>query len=238
MTSELYRNIRSTTLPATVSLLVLTIALTLALACGGGGGASPECLNILYSGRMDVEVREHSSQPVASMDHAARLATLKVLTLEGLYEIHAESEECGEFVREFEAWEDTDDGKEWHEENGEEIASVVSFRWGLEECEDALDYDYILDTLEGLLGDLTRTHHNVHYATTSFSRSGDYSYQGSRELRLEEVFANDRDFQEVEQYLECTVKADVNTKSRSVTNIEVVQGELVQDGWTLSSYPK
>ena len=115
---------------------------------------------------------------------------------------------------------------------------MVNFRWGLEECEDALDYDSILDTLESnFLGDLTRTHHNVNYGTTSFSRSGDYSYQGSRALRLEEVFANDRDFQEVAQSLECTVKADVNTRSRSVTNVEVVQGELVQDGWTLSTYP-
>ena len=237
MTSELYRDITRNTLPTAAALLVLMIALALSLACGGGGGASPECLNILYSGRMDVEVREDSSQPVASMDHTARLATLKALTLEGLYELHAESEECGEFVREFEAWEDTDDGKEWHEENGEEIASVVSFHWGLEECQHALEYDTIVDTLEDFLGSLNRTDYRVQWGRASFSGSGDYSYQGSRALRLDEIFVDDRNVWEIDQYLECTVKADVDTKRRSVTNIEVVAAELVQDGATLSSYP-
>ena len=51
-----------------------------------------------YSGRMDEKTREQLSQPVASMDDAARLATIKAL---GHYtsciELHGESEECGEF---------------------------------------------------------------------------------------------------------------------------------------------
>ena len=238
MTSELYRDITRNTLPTAAALLVLTIALALALACGGGGGASPECLDTLYAGRMDEETREQLSQPVASMDHTARLATIKALSHQGFYRFNTESAECGEFVRELEAWEDTDDGKEWHDENGEEIATVVSSFWGLGQCEDALDYDSILDTLEGFLGSLKRTGYRMTWGEPLSSRSGDYTYQVSRDLRMEEVFANDRDFQEVEQYIECTVKADVNTKSRSVTNVEVVQGELVQDGWTLSTYPR
>jgi len=234
MTSELYRDITKNTLPAAAALLVLTIALALSLACGGGGGASPECLDILYSGRMGEETREQLSQPVASMDHTARLATIKALSYKGSYTSNANSAECGEFVRELEEWEDTDDGKEWHEENGEEIAAVVSSRWGLEQCEDALDYDYILEALEGYLGSLKRTGYRVTWPRASFSKSGDYSYQGSRALRMDETFL---EVWEHEQYLECTVKADVNTRTRTVTNIEVVQGELVQDGVTLSTYP-
>ena len=237
MTSELYRDITKNTLPTAAALLVLTIAIALSLACGGGGGASPECLDTLYSGRMGEETREQLSQPVASMDHAARLATIKALSYEGSYTFNTNSTECGEFVQELETWEDTDDGKEWHEENGEEIAAVVSSRWGLEQCEDALNYDYHLDILEGFLGGLNRTDYRMTWGEPLSSRSGDYTYQVSRALRMDETFIEDNNVWEHEQYLECTVKADVNTKSRTVTNVEVVQGELVQDGVTLSSYP-
>ena len=237
MTSELYRDITRNNLPAVAALLVLMIALALSLACGGGGGASPECLDTLYSGRMDEKTREQLSRPVASMDDAARLATVKALTHQGSYRINAESAECGEFVQELEAWEDTDDGKEWHEENGGEIASVVSSFWGLGQCEDALIYDYILESLEDYLGGLNRTGYRMTWGEPLSSRSGDYTYQVSRDLLMEESF--DRDgIWEVEQYIECTVKADVNTKSRTVTNVEVVQGELVQDDLTLSTYPR
>ncbi len=58
MTSELHRDITKNTLPTAAALLVLMIALALSLACGGGGGASPECLDTLYSGRMDEKTRE------------------------------------------------------------------------------------------------------------------------------------------------------------------------------------
>ena len=125
ITSELHRHIRRNTLPAAGALLVLALTVALALACGGGGGASPECLDTLYSGRMDEGTREQLSRPVSSMDDAARLATIKALSHQGSYGTNAGSAECGEFVSELEAWEDTDDGREWHEENGEEIASVV-----------------------------------------------------------------------------------------------------------------
>ena len=237
MTSELYRDITRNNLPAVAALLVLTIALALSLACGGGGGASPECLDTLYSGRMDEKTREQLSKPVASMDDAARLATIKALTHQGSYRINAESAECGEFVQELEAWEDTDDGKEWHEENGGEIASVVSSFWGLGQCEDALIYDYILESLEDYLGGLNRTGYRMTWGEPLSSRSGDYTYQVTRDLLMEESF--DRDgLWEVEQSLECTVKADVNTRSRRVTNVEVVQGELVQDDVPLSTYPR
>ena len=237
MISELYRDITRNNLPTAAMLLALMIVLALSLACGGGGGgASPECLDTLYSGRMDEETREQLSRPVASMDHAARLATLKALSHQGFYRFNTESAECGEFVRELEAWEDTDDGKEWHEENGEEIASAVSSFWGLGQCEDALNYDTYLDTLEDFLGGLNRTGYRMTWGEPLSSRSGDYTYQVSRDLLMEESFDRDN-LWEVEQYIECTVKADVDTRRRSVTNIEVVEGELVQDGVTLKSYP-
>ena len=238
MISELYRDITRNNLPIAAALLVLMITLALSLACGGGGGASPECLDTLYAGRMDEETRKQLSQSVASMDHAARLATIKALSHQGFYKFNAEWAECGEFVRELEEWEDTDDGKEWHEENGEEIASAVSSFWGLGQCEDALNYDYILESLEDFLGGLNRTGYRMTWGEPLSSRSGDYTYQVSRDLLMEEVFVDDREVWEIDQHIECTVKADVNTKSRSVTNIEVVQGELVQDGVTLSTYPK
>ncbi len=170
------------------------------------------------------------------MDHAARLATIKALTHQGSYRINAESAECGEFVRELEAWEDTDDGKEWHEENGEEIAPVVSSFWGLGQCEDALDYDQLLELAEGYLGDLKRTDYRMTWGEPMSSKSGDYTYQVSRDLLMEESFERDGIW-EVEQYLECTVKADVDSRSRTVTNVEVVQGELVHDDIPFRTYP-
>ena len=236
MTSELYRDITKNTLPTAAALLVLTIALALSLACGGGGGASPECLDSL--GRMDEVSREQLGQPVASMDHAARLATLKALGSNELYELHGESEECGEFVRELEEWEDTDAGQEWHEENGVEIAAVVSSDWGLKECKDVLDYDRAVAYLEDLLGGVNRAAYRVSRPPASYSKSDDYIYEVSQNLQVQEVIVDDNEVWRHEQHLECAVKADVDNRRRTVTNIEVVQGELVQDGRTLSTYPQ
>ena len=50
---------------------------------------------------------------------------------------------CGDFVRKLEAWEDTDDGREWHEENGEEVASAVMSFLGVVQCKDGADYGYL-----------------------------------------------------------------------------------------------
>ena len=239
MTSELYRDITENTLPTAAALLVLTIAIALSLACGGGGGASPECLDTLYSGRMHENAREQLSQPVASMDNAARLATIKALApSEGYYKINAESAECGEFVRELEEWENTNEGKQWHEENGEDIASVINTTWGIQQCEDALDHDSVLESVEYFFGDLDLTDYRIHSGRDSFRKSDDYIYQVSRTLRMEEIYVPKNSFGKIEQYLECAVKADVDTRRRTVTNIEVVQGELVQDGIPLRSYSK
>ena len=240
MTSELYRDITRNTLPTAAALLVLTIALALSLACDGGGGASPECLDTLHSGNMDEQTREQLSQPVASMDDAARLATIKALTHQGSYTFNTNSTECGEFVRELEEWEDTDDGKEWHQENGEEIAAVVILNsdWGLKECQDVLDYDRAVAYLEDFLGGVNRAAYSVSRPPGSYSRAGDYVYEVSQSLELAEVIVDDNEVWRHEQRLECTVKADVDTRRRSVTNVEVVQGELVQDRVTFSIYPK
>ena len=149
-----------------------TAGALLALAWGGGGGASPECLDTLSSGRMDEGTREQLSRPVASMDDAARLATIKALSHQGSYGSNAGSAECGEFVKELEAWEDTDDGREWHEENGEEIASVVMSFLGVAQCEDALDYDYFRD----FAGDVMLLNSQVRVGDESFDKTGDYGY--------------------------------------------------------------
>ena len=236
MNSELYRDIMRNSLSTAAALLVLTIALALSLACGGGGGASPECLDSL--GRMDEVSREQLGQPVGSMDHAARLATLKALGSNELYELHGESEECGEFVREFEEWEDTEEGHEWHEENGVEIAAVVSSDWGLEECKDVLDYDRAVAYLEDLLGGVNRAAYRVLRPPASYSRAGDSVYEVSQNLQVQEVIVDDNEVWRHEQHLECAVKADVDNRRRSVTNVEVVKGELVQDRVTFSIWPR
>ena len=70
----------------------------------------------------------------------------------------------GEIARELEAWEDTDDGKEWHEENGEEIASAVNSFWGLAQCEEVLNYDSVLETVEDFLRGLNRTGYRMTWA--------------------------------------------------------------------------
>ena len=238
MTSELHRNIRRNALPTAAPLLVLLIALALSLACGAGGGASPECLDTLYSGNMSEETREQLSQPVASMDNAARLATIKALApSEGYYKINAESAECADFVSELEEWENTDDGQSWHEENGEDIASVIKTTWGLEECEDALDHDTMLRNLRDYFGDLDLIAYRIDSGRESFRTSDDYIYQVSRIMQMDEIYVPKDSFREIEQQLTCTVQADINNKTRSVTNIKVVRGELVQDGHTLRTYP-
>ena len=234
MTSELHRHIRRNTLPAAGALLVLALTVALALACGGGGGASPECLDTLYSGRMDEGTREQLSRPVSSMDDAARLATIKALSHQGSYGTNAGSAECGEFVSELEAWEDTDDGREWHEENGEEIASVVMSFLGVAQCQDGVDYGY----LKNFAGDLKLLHSQVRVGDESFSKSGDYGYGATRELRLEESFEDRDTFFRFDWDLECTITADVDTRKRTVANIEVLEAELMQDGFTVGSYTK
>ena len=234
MTSELHRHIRRNTLPAAGALLVLALTVALALACGGGGGASPECLDTLYSGHMEEGTREQLSRSVASMDDAARLATIKALSHQGSYGSNAESAECGDFVRELEAWEDTDDGREWHEENGEEIASVVMSFLGVAQCQDGVDYGY----LKNFAGDLKLLHSQVRVGDESFSKSGDYGYGATRELRLEESFEDRDTFFRFDWDLECTITADVDTRKRTVANIEVLEAELMQDGFTVGSYTK
>ena len=234
MISELYRDITSNNLPAVAALPVLLITLALSLACGGGGGASPECLDTLYSGRMDEETREQLSRPVASMADDARLETVKALSHQGSYGTNAESAECGEFASELEAWEDTDDGREWHEENGEEIASVVMSFLGVAQCKDALDYGYYRD----FIGEVNLLNSRVRVGDESYDRSGDYSYLATRELQLQESFEDRDTFYLFDWDLECTVTAEVDTRKRTVADIEVVEAELKQDGLTVGSYTK
>ena len=212
--------------------MALTVAL--ALACGGGGGASQECLDTLYSWRMDEGTREQLSRPVASMDDAARLATIKALSHQGSYGTNAGSAECGEFAKELEAWEDTDDGREWHEENGEEVASVVMSFLGVAQCKDGVDYGY----LKNFAGDLKLLNSQVRVGDESFSKSGDYNYLTTRDLRLRESFEDRNTFFQFDWDLTCTITAEVDTRKRTVTNIELQEAELQQDGITVGGYTK
>ena len=113
----------------------------------------------------------------------------------------------------------------------------MSSFWGLGQCEDVLNYNSVLETLEDFLGGLNRTGYRMTWGEPLSSRSGDHTYQVSRGLLMEEIFDRDN-LWEVEQYLECAVRADVDTGRRTLANVEVVQGKIVQDGVTRNSYPR
>ena len=72
----------------------------------------------------------------------------------------------------------------------------------------------------------------------SFDNTGDYGYGATRELRLEESFEDRNTFFRFDWDLECTVTADVDTRKRTVANIEVLEAELRQGGFTVGSYTK
>lgn len=232
MTSKHQEHIRKYSLP--IATVLLTTALTLVLACGSGGGASPECLDTLYSGRMAEESRAQLSQPISDMDDEARLATIKALSHQGSYKTNSESAECGSFVKELETWEDTDDGRKWHEENGEDVASAVMSFLGVAQCKDGVDYAYLKD----FAGDLKLLNSQVRVGDESFSKSGDYSYLGTRDLRLRESFEDQNTFFRFDWDLTCTITAEVDTRMRTVKSIELLEAELQQDGIKVGGYSK
>ena len=234
MFSELENDIRGKILTTGLALLALMMVIALALACGGGGGASPECLDTLYAGTMNEETRKQLSQPIAGMDDEARLTTIKALSHQGSYSTNAESAACGDFVTELESWEETDDGRKWHEENGEEVASVVMSFLGVAQCKDGVDYSYLRE----FAGDIRLLNSRVRVGDESFSKSGEYSYEATRDLRLDESFEDIDTFFQFDWELQCTLTAEVDTRKRTVTNIEVVEAELQQDGFTVGKYTK
>ena len=221
------------TLSIVTALLVLSLILIFAMACGSsGGGASPECLDSLYSGTMGEETRKQLSQPVSKMDTEARVATIKALSHQGSYGKNAESAECGEFAQELEAWEETDDGQEWHKENGEEIASQVLSFLGVQQCKDSIDYDYLRE----FAGDVKLLNSKVSVIDSSFREAGDYIYSATSDLKLAESFEDRDTFFQFDWELRCTVMADVNNRNKSAKDIEVVEAELQQDGFTVATY--
>ena len=238
MTSELYRDIMRNTLPTAVALLVLMIALALSLACGAGGGASPECLDTLYLGPTEEQAREQLSQPVTSMDHEARLATIKALTYNGNYERNATSAECGDFVDELQQWENTDEGQHWHSNSGEDIATAISsFPWGDWHCKKVLDYDRLMKNNEDLVGKLKVVEQDFHWTNTDFHKKKDYIYNSVRTLRIDETISDGLTFF-VDQSLECLVTADVNNQTRQVTNIRAIEGVFTYDDFELNTFPR
>ena len=236
MNSRLDTGLGRSSLPVCAALLALTLILALALACGngGGGGASPECLDTLYSGTMKEETRKQLSQPVSKMNTEARLATINALAHQGSYSKNAASLECSSFVEELESWEETGDGQKWHEENGEEIASQVMSFLGVRQCKDGVDYDYIKD----FAGDVKLLKSKVSVVDSSFSKAGDYSYAATRELLLDESFEDRSSFFQFDWTLECTITAEIDNRKRTVTNIQIVEAELQQDGNTIGVYVK
>ena len=238
MTSELYRDITKKTLPAAAALLVLTIALALSLACGAGGGASPECLDTLYLGPTEEQAREQLSQPVTSMDHEARLATIKALTYNGNYARNATSAECGDFVNELQQWENTDEGQRWHSDSGEDIATAISsFPWGDWHCKKVLEYDRLMKKNEDFVGKLKVIERDFHWNKTDFHKKKDYIYNGVRTLRIDETITDEIGYF-ADYSLECLVTADVNNQTRQVTNIRAIEGVFTYDDFELNTFPR
>lgn len=60
-------------------------------------------------------------------------------------------------------------------------------------------------------------------AGESVDKSGDYRYLVTRELRMEERFEDRKTFYHFDWDMECTITAEVNTRKRTVENIEVVE---------------
>ena len=64
----------------------------------------------------------------------------------------------------------------------------------------------------------------------SFSKSSDYTYLTTRDLRLRESFEDRSTFFQFNWDLTCTITAEFDTRKRTVTNIELQEAELQQDG--------
>ena len=168
------------------------------------------------------------------MNTEARLVTIKALAHQRSYSKNAASPECSGFVEELESWEETSDGQKWHEGNGEEFASQIMSFLGVRQCKDGVDYDYIKD----FAGDIKLLKSKVNVGQESFSKAGDYSYAATRELLLDESFEDRSSFFQFDWTLECTITAEIDNRKRTVTNIQIVEAELQQDGNTIGVYVK
>lgn len=215
-----------------IALALFMFVVLALMACGSGGGASPECLDKLYSGTLSEETRSQLSQPVSKMDTEVRLDTIGALT-NGLY---GDSAGCDDFVQELDDWQDTPEGKDWHEANQEAIASQVISVSGHPQCKDSISYDYFYDAIKDQ--GAKSMNYKVRQGDESFSKSGEYTYEVTRVLRVLESFEDNNRFLQYDWELECTLTMDVDTKRRSVTNIEVVDANLAQDGFTIATYTK
>ena len=168
------------------------------------------------------------------MNTEERLEAIKALSHQGSYGKNSASLECSGFVQELELWEETNGGKKWHEENGEQIASQAMSFLGVRQCKDGVRYDYLKD----FAGDIKLLKSKVSVVDSSFSKAGDYNYAATRELLLAESFEDDSSFFQFDWTLECTITAEVDNRKRTVTNIRVVEAELQQDGNTIGVYVK
>ena len=137
-------------------------------------------------------------------------------------------------MQELESWEETGDGQKWHEENGEEIASQVMSFQGVRQCKDGVNYDYLKD----FGGDIKILKSKVSVGQESLSKAGAYSYAATRELLLDESFEDNSSFFQFDWTLECTLTAEIDNRKRTVTNIQIVEADLQQNGNTIGVYVK
>ena len=78
----------------------------------------------------------------------------------------------------------------------------------------------------------------AHYLYRHDGYAGDYNYLTTRDLRLRESFEDRNTFFQFDWDLTCTITAEFNTRERTVTNIELQEAELQQDGITIGGYTK
>lgn len=185
----------------------------------------------MYLRGVDDGARAALGTPVSEMGDDIRLAAIKAL-VKGDYTRHASSDECGGFVSEIEEWEGSDDGRLWHEQYGEQVAGAVLAFHGLDDCKDLIEYNYF----KAEAGDVRVAGGGVHVLGETLSRDGDFAYSATRELRLDQTLVHQGHFGTLQWTVECSIRADVDARERTVSNPEVGGAEFMQDGCTLSKF--
>ena len=235
MNTGLHTGLARNTLFPVTALVTLTVVIALAAACGGGGsGASAECLDLLYYGNVSEETSEQLMRPISDMDDEARLTIYRRAAGQGRYKRVSESPECSGFIEELEQWEETSDGEKWHENNGEKVASAVFQYRGVADCRKSLDYDELLSRA----GDRVKlATSRVDLGDESVEKIDTYRFAARRKMVVHDTFEDDA-FAQFKWELECSVSAEIDTKSRAISGLEVVSAELTQDGLKIGSYSK
>ena len=211
-----------------VSALFAFVLAALAACGGSGGGASSGCVESPYHvPGMSDEDKMALMQPIAEMDDYARLRSIKAISR------MASTDDCADFVEELDEWSETPEGEEWYAANGEQIAPAVLGFLGTLECRDSFPTsrtivnNLALDTGRTIRGDIRQQR----VGEKSLSKIDDFRYEITWNLLIPETYGGLTDLM-----FDCVLEAEVDTRSRTVTGIEVLQGEFYLYGQLLERH--